>query len=80
MGLTIVFSGLLAVGAIGLLGWHFKRRRDAKGLHASRIDQLEKSFQVHRAQLLFRERALLNYNFLKYNLSAALLEQPEIQV
>lgn len=80
MGLTIIFSGLLAFGAIGLLGWHFKRRRDAHGLHASRMDQLEKAFRVHRAQLLFRERALLNYNFLKYNLSAALLEQPEIQV
>lgn len=80
MGLTIVFTALLGLGALGLLGWHFKRRHHDNNGHGYRMNQLEKALQAHRAQLLFRERALVKYNFLKYNLSAALVEQPEIQL
>ena len=80
MGLTIIFSSLLVFGVLGLLGWHYKRKQEATAQFRGRMIQLENTFKLHGTQLLFREKALLKYNFLKYNLSAALLEQPEIQL
>lgn len=80
MDLTTVFLGLFALAFFGLLWWHFKRRGAANGFHANRIEQLEYAFRTHRQQIKIREGALSQYHFLKYNLSAALLEQPEIQL
>jgi hypothetical protein len=80
MGLTIIFGGLLFFCTLGLLGWHFNSKKRAAAQFRDRMAPLENSFELHRAQLFFREQALLKYNFLKYNLSAALMEQPEIQL
>lgn len=47
-------------------------------MHLQKVKALKKEFNKHQQQILFREKHLKNYNFLKYNLSQSLRAQKNI--
>ncbi len=80
MELTTVFLGVFALTFFGLLWWHSRWRGIASKLHAHQMGKLQYALQTNQQQINKRDGALSQYQFLKYNLSAALLEQPEIRL
>lgn len=55
-----------------------KKNRKLKQKHERKLLQLKKKYEIHSNQLGLREQHLNRYDFLKYNLSEALVVQPKI--
>jgi len=74
--LIVLFAGILA----GIMLFYFKKTREIKQTHIQRIQGIQQSILIHKTQLNFRKKGLLQYNFLKYNLNESLKVQPEIKL
>lgn len=66
--------------SIGVWVYFFLKNKQIHQLHAQRILHLDEEYAVNKRQILIRENGLDSYGFLKYNLSEALIIQPEINI
>ena len=71
---------LFACVFVGLLLGFFKKNQEIKLSHVQKIQTLNQSILLHKTQLTFRDKGLLQYNFLKYNLDESLIVQPNIKL
>lgn len=74
--LIFMFSGALA----GVLLFFFRRTKGIKQIHNEKLQTINQLIILHKNQLNYREKGLVNYNFLKYNLGESLKVQPEIKL
>jgi hypothetical protein len=65
--------------AIGLLLYFFQKNKKIKTDHLTLLLELEKKVIRSATQIKDRNKGLDAYHFLKYNLSEALIIQPEIK-
>ena len=59
--------------------YFFQRKLVLQGTHRTVVYSLEMGIEKHQRQLSCRDKNLNKYHFLRYNLSEALVEQPEIK-
>ena len=74
--LSILFASLLA----GILLYFFRKNKELKLEHTQQIHSINQSIILHKTQLTYRDKGLLQYNFLKYNLDESLKVQPNIKL
>jgi len=74
--LSILFASLLA----GILLYFFRKNKELKLEHTQQIYSINQSIILHKTQLIYRNKGLLQYNFLKYNLDESLKVQPNINL
>lgn len=60
------------------LVFYFRQKKEMNRAHKSTVDFLENSIGGHFKQIHKRSARLNTYDFIKYNLTDALLVQPEI--
>ena len=75
MIVAISISGLLILVEFGIL---FFLRRNHNRSYLTRLNQLKGKINLQKKQVEQREKHLLVYNFLKYNLSQALVNQKNV--
>ncbi len=80
MYLSLSISLLLLFSIIGLIVWFLKERRSIIHTHNQNLLALEDAISSNSCQINFRNKSLKNYDFLKFNLSEALIVQKEIQL
>lgn len=74
--LILLFAGTLA----GIVLFYFKKIKEMKHIHIQKIQGIQQAILLHKTQLSYRDKGLLHYNFLKYNLDESLKAQPEIKL
>jgi lipopolysaccharide export system protein LptC len=77
MSLLLILLILLGVMIVVVYYFH-KQNRAEQELHMQNLAHFQKSITQHQNQIVKRSQGLMTYDFLKYNLSEALLVQPEI--
>jgi len=75
---TIIIALNISI-AIGLLLFFFQKGNKMKTDHLALLLEIEKKVKLSAAQIRDRNKGLDRYHFLKYNLSEALIIQPEIK-
>ncbi len=65
---------------IGVFLCFFKQNKELKNSYLHREIILRKAISIHKSQIKYREKGLMNYNFLKFNLEESLRVQPEIKL
>ena len=73
----IIFFGLIL---LSLRFYFYSENRKLKRLHFQNELDLIRQISLCKEQIFRREGALHNYDFLKYNLSEALIIQSEIKI
>ena len=66
--------------SIGIWLYFFLKNKQVNQLHAQRLLNLGDELAANKLQILIRKNGLDRYNFLKYNLSEALIIQPDINI
>ncbi len=74
---ALVLLILLLILAISM-GYFYVENKKIRRDHSEIMGVLKKSINLHHSQIHFRNAGLQKYDFTKYNLSEALLLQPEI--
>lgn len=74
--LFVLFSSLFA----GIFLYFFRKNKELELEHTQYIHSINQSILLHKTQLNYRDKGLLQYNFLKYNLNESLKVQPEINL
>lgn len=65
---------------VTILVFFLLKMKTLKNRHSQKMASLRGDFSLNKRQLLFREKNLDTYNFLKYNLSEALRPQFDIEI
>lgn len=76
LGILCVFACVAIVASY----YFFRKKILLQNAHQSLVYGLETDIEWHQKQLLNRDENLNKYHFLRYNLSDALVEQPNIRV
>ena len=66
--------------SIGMWLYFFLKNKQVNQLHEQHLLILGEEIVTNKLQILIRKKGLDRYNFLKYNLSEALIIQPEINI
>lgn len=66
--------------SIGIWLYFFLKNKQIEQLHMERVLNLSEEFATNKLQISIRKKSLNRYNFLNYNLSEALVVQPEINI
>ena len=66
--------------SFGIWLYFFLKNRQIYKVHGQRVLNLSEEFAVNKHQIFTRKKGLNSYNFIKYNLSEALIVQPEINI
>ncbi len=74
--LLIIFTSLLT----GVFIYFFKQNKEVKQRFLQRELLLYKTISIHKAQIKYRKKGLMSYNFLKLNLEESLRVQPDIKL
>jgi len=74
--LIILFTSLLT----GVFLYFFKQNKEVKQRLLQRELLLYKAISIHKSQIKYREKGLMSYNFIKFNLNESLRVQPEIKL
>ena len=74
--LFLLFACVLA----GIVLYFFKKTQEIKQAHIQKLQTINQSISLQKTQLNFRDKGLLQYNFLKYNLEESLKVQPDIKL
>ena len=74
--LIILFTSILT----GVFLYFIKQNKELKNRHLQREILLCKTISIHKAQIKYREKGLMRYNFLKFNLEESLRVQPDIKL
>lgn len=74
---ALVLVILLLILVISL-GYFYMKNKKIRQNHSGIIVALKNAIRLHQSQIHFRSTNLQKYDFTKYNLSEALLLQPEI--
>lgn len=74
--LIVLFIGVL----VGIVLIFFRKNKEIKQKHIQKTHVISQSISLHKTQLKFRDKGLLQYNFLKYNLDESLKVQFEIKL
>jgi hypothetical protein len=65
---------------IGIWLYFFLKNKQIEQLHVERVLILSEEFTANKVQISIRKKGLNRYDFLNYNLSEALVVQPEIHI
>lgn len=74
----LIISIFIFVSASIILGTIYFTNRRKETLHFQKIASLEHSLQKHKREIAERDKNLNRYDFLKYNLTEALVIQEKI--
>lgn len=74
---ALVLIFLLLIVAI-IMSFFYRENKKTRQNHSEIIVILKSAINLHQSQIHFRNAGLQKYDFTKYNLSEALILQPEI--
>ena len=80
MSIQLIVLFLFVCLLLGMIQYFYIKNRSLKLDHLQRTQIISQAVLVHKTQIKFREKGLLNYNFLKYNLDESLKVQSEIKL
>ena len=71
---------LVVIILVGIVMVFHKKNKHLKKEHRFKTDGLKLDLAMHDTQIQFRQTSLNSYDFLRYNLSEALVVQPRIKI
>ena len=71
---------LFAVVLVGILLYFFIKHRNLKLKHLYKTDSIRHSILLNKNQMTYRDKGLLEYSFIKYNLDESLRVQLDIKM
>jgi hypothetical protein len=78
--IQVVIIALTISVAMGVFFYFFRQNKKLEAYHLQQILLLEKELILCASQIKTRHKELDKYHFLKYNLTEALIFQPEIHI
>ncbi len=78
---TLQIIALSVVLLFAFLGLYYKIRKNTDSkIHTVKLMQIEREILKHKSQIYRRHQSLNNYDFLKYNISEALVVQLDVNL
>ena len=75
----LLFLLIFTVVLAGIRLFFFKRNQELRKAHLQKVQLFNQSISLHKTQMRCREKGLLQYHYLEYNLDESLLVQSEIK-